>query len=123
MAPRMRVLCMGPRVAHRTGGQTHGFALSRAREGYWLSPDDTRCPLGQNPPMERPRPVQLGDHSLGADKLFFLSGPCVLETRELAFEIAGRLKEILHSRGLPFIFTARFSDQFLGCPANSTRLS
>ncbi len=58
--------------------------------------------------MERPRPVQLGDHSLGADKLFFLSGPCVLETRELAFEIAGRLKEILHSRGLPFIFKASF---------------
>ncbi len=58
--------------------------------------------------MERPRPVRLGDHSLGDDKLFFLCGPCVLETRELAFEIAGRLKELFAARDLPFVFKASF---------------
>lgn len=58
--------------------------------------------------MERPRPVRLGDHSLGDDKLFFLCGPCVLETRELAFEIAGRLKELFAARGLAFVFKASF---------------
>ncbi len=58
--------------------------------------------------MERPRPVRLGEHSLGDDKLFFLCGPCVLETRELAFEIAGRLKELFAARDLPFVFKASF---------------
>ncbi len=58
--------------------------------------------------MERPRPVRLGDNSLRDDNLIFLCGPCVLETRELAFEIAGRLKELFAARDLPFVFKASF---------------
>lgn len=39
---------------------------------------------------------------------FFLAGPCVLETRQLAFDIAGRLKEIFAAREVPFVFKASF---------------
>jgi 2-dehydro-3-deoxyphosphooctonate aldolase (KDO 8-P synthase) len=45
---------------------------------------------------------------LGGDTLFFLAGPCVLESRELAFEIAGRLKDLFEARDLTFVFKASF---------------
>jgi 2-dehydro-3-deoxyphosphooctonate aldolase (KDO 8-P synthase) len=40
--------------------------------------------------------------------LFVIAGPCVVESRELVFETAGRLKEITRELGVPFIFKASY---------------
>ncbi len=61
-----------------------------------------------SPAQPEKRIVRAGTTVLSSERPFFLAGPCVLETRELALEIAGRLKEILAARGLPFVFKASF---------------
>ena len=40
--------------------------------------------------------------------LFLIAGPCVIESRELAIETAGRLKEIAFHCGVPFIYKSSF---------------
>ena len=46
---------------------------------------------------------------IGLDHPFFLiAGPCVIESREMAFETAGRLKEITSALNIPFIYKSSF---------------
>jgi 2-dehydro-3-deoxyphosphooctonate aldolase (KDO 8-P synthase) len=46
---------------------------------------------------------------VGLDRPFFLiSGPCVVESRELVFDVAGRLKEMCAALGVPFVFKASY---------------
>ncbi len=46
---------------------------------------------------------------VGLDQPFFLiAGPCVIESRELAFDTAGRLKEMTDRLGIPFIYKSSF---------------
>lgn len=46
---------------------------------------------------------------VGLDKPFFLiAGPCVIESRELAFETAGVLKELTAELGIHFIYKSSF---------------
>jgi 2-dehydro-3-deoxyphosphooctonate aldolase (KDO 8-P synthase) len=40
--------------------------------------------------------------------LFLIAGPCVVESRELAFETAGRLQEMCAEIGLPFIYKSSY---------------
>ena len=40
--------------------------------------------------------------------LFLIAGPCVLESRQLALDVAGRLKEICAGLGIPFIFKSSY---------------
>jgi 2-dehydro-3-deoxyphosphooctonate aldolase (KDO 8-P synthase) len=40
--------------------------------------------------------------------LFLIAGPCVVESRELQVEVAGRLKEITARLGVPFIFKSSY---------------
>jgi len=40
--------------------------------------------------------------------LFLIAGPCVVESRELQVETAGRLKEICARLGIPFIFKSSY---------------
>ena len=40
--------------------------------------------------------------------LFLIAGPCVIESRELALEVAGRLKETCGALGMPFIFKSSY---------------
>jgi 2-dehydro-3-deoxyphosphooctonate aldolase (KDO 8-P synthase) len=40
--------------------------------------------------------------------LFLIAGPCVIESRELAIEVAGRLKETCAGLGMPFIFKSSY---------------
>jgi 2-dehydro-3-deoxyphosphooctonate aldolase (KDO 8-P synthase) len=40
--------------------------------------------------------------------LFLIAGPCVIESRELAFETAGVLQEMTRSLGIPFIYKSSF---------------
>jgi len=45
----------------------------------------------------------------GLDQPFFLiAGPCVVESRQLAFDTAGELKEICSSLGVPFIYKSSY---------------
>jgi len=53
--------------------------------------------------------MKLCGFEVGLDKPFFLiAGPCVIESKELAHETAGRLKEITAKLGIPFIYKSSF---------------
>jgi len=53
--------------------------------------------------------MRLCGFEVGLDRpLFLIAGPCVIESRELAFETAGRLKEIAASLSLPFVYKSSF---------------
>jgi 2-dehydro-3-deoxyphosphooctonate aldolase (KDO 8-P synthase) len=59
--------------------------------------------------MSARRPtVQVAGQTLGGGELFLIAGPCVLETRELALSVAGRLSEICATRGIPLVFKSSF---------------
>ena len=40
--------------------------------------------------------------------LFLIAGPCVIESRELALDVAGQLKEICAALGIPLIFKSSY---------------
>jgi 2-dehydro-3-deoxyphosphooctonate aldolase (KDO 8-P synthase) len=53
--------------------------------------------------------MKLCGFEAGLDQPFFLiSGPCVIESRDLAHETAGKLKEITGELGIPFIYKSSF---------------
>jgi 2-dehydro-3-deoxyphosphooctonate aldolase (KDO 8-P synthase) len=59
------------------------------------------------PKSSRPT-VQIGGRTFGGGELFLIAGPCVLETRELALSVAGKLNEICSARGVKLIFKSSF---------------
>jgi 2-dehydro-3-deoxyphosphooctonate aldolase (KDO 8-P synthase) len=53
--------------------------------------------------------MKLCGFEAGLDKPFFLiAGPCVVESRELALNTAGALKEITQQLGIPFIYKSSY---------------
>ena len=53
--------------------------------------------------------MNLCGHEVGLDRPFFLiAGPCVIESRELALETAGQLKEITAALGIPFVYKSSY---------------
>ncbi len=53
--------------------------------------------------------MKLCGFEVGLDQPFFLiAGPCVIESRQMAFDTAGRLKEITQRLGIPFIYKSSF---------------
>ena len=53
--------------------------------------------------------MKLCGFEVGLDRPFFLiAGPCVVESRELAFDTAGKLKELCASLGVPFIYKSSY---------------
>jgi 2-dehydro-3-deoxyphosphooctonate aldolase (KDO 8-P synthase) len=53
--------------------------------------------------------VKLCGFDVGLDKpLFLIAGPCVIESRQLQIDTAGKLKEITGKLGIPFIFKSSF---------------
>ncbi len=53
--------------------------------------------------------MKLCGFEVGLDRpLFLIAGPCVIESRELAFDTAGRLKEMCAALGVPFIYKSSF---------------
>jgi 2-dehydro-3-deoxyphosphooctonate aldolase (KDO 8-P synthase) len=53
--------------------------------------------------------VKLCGFEAGLERpLFLIAGPCVVESRELQIEVAGRLKEIAGKLGIPFIFKSSY---------------
>ncbi len=53
--------------------------------------------------------MKLCGFEVGLDRpLFLIAGPCVIESRDLAHETAGRLKEITARLGIPFIYKSSY---------------
>ncbi len=53
--------------------------------------------------------MKLCGFDVGLDQpLFLIAGPCVIESRELAFDTAGRLQEICRKLGLNFIYKSSY---------------
>jgi 2-dehydro-3-deoxyphosphooctonate aldolase (KDO 8-P synthase) len=53
--------------------------------------------------------MKLCGFEVGLDHPFFLiAGPCVVESRDLAFDTAGALKELCASLGVPFIYKSSY---------------
>lgn len=53
--------------------------------------------------------MKLCNFEAGLDKPFFLiAGPCVVESEQLQMDVAGQLKEITASLGIPFIFKSSY---------------
>ncbi|MGV8892274.1 MAG: 3-deoxy-8-phosphooctulonate synthase [Burkholderiaceae bacterium] len=53
--------------------------------------------------------MKLCDFEVGLDHPFFLiAGPCVIESRQMALDTAGQLKEITAALGIPFIYKSSF---------------
>ncbi len=53
--------------------------------------------------------MKLCGFEAGADRpLFLIAGPCVVESEALTVEIAGRLRDLTASLGVPFIFKASY---------------
>src|SRR3954468_11781431 len=53
--------------------------------------------------------MNLCGFEVGLDRPFFLiAGPCVVESRQLAFDTAGELKEITSQLGIPFIYKSSY---------------
>jgi 2-dehydro-3-deoxyphosphooctonate aldolase (KDO 8-P synthase) len=53
--------------------------------------------------------MKLFNFEIGLERpLFLIAGPCVIESESLAFETAGRLKEITTELNLPFIYKSSF---------------
>ena len=53
--------------------------------------------------------MKLCGFEAGLDKPFFLiAGPCVVESEQLQMDVAGKLKEITASLGIPFIFKSSY---------------
>jgi 2-dehydro-3-deoxyphosphooctonate aldolase (KDO 8-P synthase) len=53
--------------------------------------------------------MKLCGFEVGLDQPFFLiAGPCVIESRQMAFDTAGALKEICREVGVPFIYKSSY---------------
>ncbi len=53
--------------------------------------------------------VSIGDFQVSNDSPFFLiAGPCVLESREHAYDMCGAIKEITQKLSIPFIYKTSF---------------
>ena len=53
--------------------------------------------------------MKLTSFEVGADRpLFLIAGPCVVESEALVLEVAGRLRDMTETLGIPFIFKASF---------------
>ena len=53
--------------------------------------------------------MKLCDFDIGLHhRIFLIAGPCVIESEQLQMDVAGRLKEITSSLGIPFIFKSSF---------------
>lgn len=53
--------------------------------------------------------MKLCGFDVGLDKpLFLIAGPCVIESKQLALDTAGQLKEICTTLGIPFIYKSSY---------------
>jgi len=60
-----------------------------------------------NSPMDIKR-IKLGNFEIGGDKLTILAGPCALESKSMAEEVAAGLKEICQKLDINYVFKSSF---------------
>jgi 2-dehydro-3-deoxyphosphooctonate aldolase (KDO 8-P synthase) len=59
--------------------------------------------------MQKLSGLTVAGFPIGLEHPFFLiAGPCVIESRQMAFDTAGQLKEITAKLGIPFIYKSSF---------------
>ena len=46
--------------------------------------------------------------NIDANNFYLLAGPCAIESEEMAFEIAGKIKEVTDKLKIPFIFKGSY---------------
>ena len=56
--------------------------------------------------------VAVGDISCGADQLFVISGPCVIEDEKIMMQTAEKLKEISARLNVPIIYKSSLNQPF-----------
>src|SRR5258708_6414852 len=67
------------------------------------------CRWSRREPLGGRCSVKLCGFDVGLDKpLFLIAGPCVVESRDLQMETAGKLKEICKPLGIPLIFKSSY---------------
>jgi 2-dehydro-3-deoxyphosphooctonate aldolase (KDO 8-P synthase) len=52
--------------------------------------------------------VKLNNFEFGGDKLAIIAGPCAIESRDVVFQTAEKLKEITQELDIPFVFKASY---------------
>src|SRR5689334_1695259 len=52
--------------------------------------------------------ITIGNTIIGDGSLALIAGPCVIESREMCLEVAGRLAQFARGLGMPYIFKASF---------------
>ena len=52
--------------------------------------------------------IKVGERTFGAEKLFLISGPCVIENEKTMMDSAERIKKIAERLDMPFIFKSSF---------------
>jgi 2-dehydro-3-deoxyphosphooctonate aldolase (KDO 8-P synthase) len=52
--------------------------------------------------------IRVGNIECGADELFLISGPCVIEEETIMMKTAEKLKEVGHRLGVPIIYKSSF---------------
>ena len=53
--------------------------------------------------------VKVGNINCGADELFLISGPCVIEEESIMMKTAEKLKEVSEKLNIPIIYKSSFS--------------
>src|SRR3990172_4936257 len=104
-APLVHRLPIPPRVQFRAAYRTsavQGFRRSRDRAP---GEESRRCP-GRSSCLCS---MKLCGFEAGLDQpIFLIAGPCVIESRQLALDTAGMLKEICAELGMPFIYKSSY---------------
>ena len=52
--------------------------------------------------------IKLGNFEIGGDKLTILAGPCALESKAIAEEVAAALKEVCQKLDINYVFKSSF---------------
>src|SRR5437016_616784 len=59
--------------------------------------------------MDAGNPVKIGEYSCGkGSPLFWIAGPCVIESHDLTLRIADSLKQLCERLSIPLLFKASF---------------
>ena len=59
--------------------------------------------------MTTPQAQKIGNISIGGGgPLLLIAGPCVIESKDLLDEVAGKMKEVTETFKLPYVFKASF---------------
>jgi 2-dehydro-3-deoxyphosphooctonate aldolase (KDO 8-P synthase) len=59
--------------------------------------------------MNKKRIVKVGDIECGSDKLFLISGPCVIESESIMMKTAEHLKKVEEKLNIPIIYKSSFT--------------